>query len=244
MYRVYTEVGGQTQEIIDTPIWRYFDYIKFLNLLEDSAITFAKPSSFKDDPHEGAYPWLTQKLMLQSNEQYLIGRNEQYLERSFVSCWHQSDLESTAMWGSYSHARQGLAVRTAPRKLLEALDEDEMTYIVGAVKYVDIENMHLNSSDISEPLFYKRRQYSHEKEFRVTVQDGIGENHRCYERLDKPALKVKIADLNYFIDRIVAAPGTEAWQIETMQKLLGRYQLTCRIDRSELDKPRLVEKDG
>src|SRR4028118_1989759 len=68
------------------------------------------------------------------DESYLAG--QQQLHETYVSCWHENDGESEALWRLYCGTTPGIAVQTSFGRLLYAL-RDEPDIAVGRVEYVD-----------------------------------------------------------------------------------------------------------
>src|SRR5687767_13377849 len=88
----------------ETQVWRYMDFPRFVALLEDHALFFARSTTMAD-PWEGAfgdanhelrpdvYGDLYDKVVPAFREAF-----KQLRDRVFLSCWHASAVESAAMW--------------------------------------------------------------------------------------------------------------------------------------------------
>lgn len=83
-----------------------------------------------------------------------------------VSCWHQSDSDSNAMWKIYSNSGFGVAISTTVSKLKSILKGPNMT--IYFVKYIKDDNFHKEGNPVSG-IFVKRNSFSHEKEIRGVI---------------------------------------------------------------------------
>jgi hypothetical protein len=108
-------------------LWRYMDLARLLSLLEARSLFFPRITTL-DDPYEG---YLTKPTVgtvsvipdgLSNSERQarkeLIAKNLRTLAgfRTLlcVSCWHQNDVESAAMWALYLKSGEGIAIRARP----------------------------------------------------------------------------------------------------------------------------------
>lgn len=139
------------QPEVDSYIWRYFPLDKFLCLITSSQLFFAKASSF-EDPFEGDYGSAAkQKIHEQyGDEQYLRDFNtSKFLkQRTYISCWHENQHESDAMWKLYGNAIAIKAKFANIQKLLiwsgsEIKYSGRINYIDYATEYVNVETSYL-----------------------------------------------------------------------------------------------------
>ena len=97
----------------DAILWRYMDFTKFVSLLEKRALFFARADQL-GDPFEGAIPinniksrYTSLKPKLSAKEILMYEHLRIELRRlTLISCWHESNHESEAMWKIYSSAKQ------------------------------------------------------------------------------------------------------------------------------------------
>jgi len=160
-------------ELIDTPIYRIFPIGRFIQVLTKKELTLVKPKKW-DDPFENA---LLSSDFLVGNEKATIAAKDSV----YGQCWtlHR---ETDAMWRIYSQSKDGVRLRTTPRKLLTALkthvDEfADLTCFVGKVEYKtkpelleifgQINVVSTDGTGIAQSLLYKRREFSHEREVRL-----------------------------------------------------------------------------
>ena len=164
--------GGPTYDIkvpsFDTTLWRYLDFAKFVSLLEDRTLFFARADKL-GDPCEGAWSDANLRLledgkkMAQDNKDVsnwieawrLIVRNAR-AERRFtlVNCWHAIEHESEAMWRLYSGIGYGLAIRTDFKTLVHSFT-DRVPDIIANVEYLSYEDQ-LMPWSMQAPFLHKR----------------------------------------------------------------------------------------
>lgn len=75
-------------------LWKYFDLAKFTFLLQKQALHFCRGDKF-DDPFEGSYPLSAIDVFETGSTSYSAKAWKEFVA---VSCWHNSDIESDAMW--------------------------------------------------------------------------------------------------------------------------------------------------
>jgi hypothetical protein len=174
-----------TDESPELPLWKYFRPERFAEALASRRLYFASATQF-EDPFEGAVAVLPHDWPVDPRyaEPEMGERAFEQLRRlAKVSCWHQADYESDAMWKLYASSRMGVAVRTTVSRLTAALEpfrlapryaEEEPW--CGSVKYVDLRAVRLRSS-MEERFFYKHRAFEWEREFRVMISLRLAEEY-------------------------------------------------------------------
>jgi len=85
-----------------------------------------------------------------------------------ISCWHQNEHESEAMWKLYSASGQGIAIESTDVKLKKAIT-DTKGLIIDKVRYMDFDNDPIEKGHRHYRLFLKRKSFDHERELRATV---------------------------------------------------------------------------
>jgi hypothetical protein len=105
---------------------------------------------------------------------------------ALVSCWHENERESVAMWRLYVSGREGVAIKTTVGRLARVLSAGRELKI-GRVVYRDINppddagvfatvfdgasNRWGEILNVERPLFRKNRGYEHEREVRAVIYD-------------------------------------------------------------------------
>src|SRR6266704_1536349 len=108
---------------LDSPIWRYVDIAKFLDLLSTSQHYFARADNLSD-PFEGSWPLLgierRRKRYTEDSEATFNYAGREFVGGTYLNCWHLSPHESAAMWNLYSGASKGIAIRSTCQRIIDA----------------------------------------------------------------------------------------------------------------------------
>jgi hypothetical protein len=246
-------------------IWRYMDFPKFVDLLDDSALFFCRADKL-GDPFEGSYTKpLANKLPGKDDEffQFINDKEAalqmkmQSLKResqvrqwfstfTFVNCWHLSENESAAMWRLYLKSGEGVAIKSTFNKLKDCFFFERHEINIGMVEYVDYDNYEWPLDNYFYPFLHKRKSFEHEKELRAI----IAEFPRVKEIEIKPGVKMRTSnlsrppfrngikakvDLDMLINEIYLAPTSPKWQYRLIKSLLRKYKLDKEVYRSKLD---------
>ncbi len=160
---------------LDAILWRYMDFTKFVSILENRTLFFARADKL-GDPFEGSFPkknatlrtTLTPNLSKEDIFKYahVMERLTRY---TFISCWHESKYESESMWNRYANQNSGIAIRTNPDALEKCFITNEQIHI-GQVQYVDYDNDTIPEDNGLVPYLYKRKNFESEREVRAIVQ--------------------------------------------------------------------------
>jgi hypothetical protein len=156
-----------------------------------------------------------------------------------MSCWHEADEESVAMWDLYQRDGRGVAVQSTWGDLTASL-RSERTIDGGRISYVDYDTTFINERNVFGPFMHKRRHFSHEKEVRLIMltgeklpnPSGDGTSMAIPEG---PALLVPV-DLGRLINAVYVAPGAPRWQYDLIVKVVRRYgHQELEVRQSDLD---------
>jgi len=210
-----------------TILYKYLDVAKFTSLLQKQALHFCRGDKF-EDPFEGSYPLSAINIFNGGDNGYDSKKWRKFVA---VSCWHNSDVESDAMWRIYTYNKQGVAIVTTVEKLTQSVDN--LAYIK-AVEYIDFikDNPQiLIPSDVFE---YKRKAYIHENEIRaiitkyprMEIKNGMPETSKPLPGKEIPESGILIdLDLSVFIDKIIVTPYSESWFLDVIKGLVKQYDL-------------------
>jgi hypothetical protein len=235
-------------------IRRYIDFTKFVSLLEEQALYFARVDKLSvADPFEGSYAsWNLAadqlsfeqvKSVLESdspvkderswkqfkaNRKWLRSLIRAQQSRTFVNCWHIGGTESAAMWRLYVTSGAGIAIESTVGRLKQSITRDlgDHFVFIGTVKYIDYANQFLPENDFLIPFFHKRLSFEHEKELRAAIQLGRVEAGR-----DAFTLGV---DVDTLISGVRVTPSAEAWFADLVRKMTARYGLKIEVRQSDL----------
>ena len=216
-------------------LWRYMSLEKFIHMLQFHGLFFPFPGKL-NDPYEGSLPAPTVKRLRLLNAAELIENSTK--KGHVVSCWHEMDHESEAMWRLYAGRGSGIAVKTTFESLMESLapgwiDDPHPTTMAGRVSYVDYDTDDIPVLN-GMPLFYKRKSFSHEKEVRV----ARFENESNYSRSI-----TMLVTLDMLIHEVVVSPMAEDWEFGIVKETTKRFDeaLAQRVRQSDIAKPTTLE---
>lgn len=236
----------------DTTLWRYMDFAKFVAMLKDNALWFARVDRL-GDPFEGArgirpkqdewkkycleyfrnailsIPGGPTEAILKNIDQEaerLYFETEQTLQedvkRSFASCWHANEGESEGLWRLYCPPPVPGVAITTKFSKLDSTIDCTWEVRFGHVQYIDFSKGFAGTYD---RLFWKRSSLSHEREVRGVIQDRSIPT-------DCEGLAIKF-DLDC-IDCVVLSPYAPIWFGDVVCETMGKFGLRVRVEPSEL----------
>ena len=230
-------IAARQMEVLSAPsleaaIWRYYPLDRFLALLTARELFFAPASGF-EDPYEGDYGAASKDAIRRDfgDGQYLRDFNtSEFLQaHTYISCWHENDHESDAMWKLYGRS---IAVKSTFGTISKLLTWSETEVKKGGrVNYIDYSVKPVNVEASYLPYFFKRLAFRHEREVRFLIQE-----HR-YDWDDFPAPSAgKRVSLNLNVDilEIVVAPTVEAYVADAIEKVVRSLDVHVPIRRSTL----------
>lgn len=234
---------AQEPEESDT-MWRYMDIARFLSLLEDSELNFARADQMQDK-WEGVYGQYNQQMRpkLYGEEHEEVARGLTALvsanvKSTYLNCWHKSEFESAAMWDIYQRDGRGVAIRVSWAKLTASLIDDRVIH-GSLVRYVNYESEFIPESSVYAPFFFKRQSFGHEGEVRLLFKDDVttpilGHPGQFVQTgFHGPSIRVKV-DLKKLIDAVYVAPESPKWIEELIRKLIARYGRDFPVFNSDL----------
>jgi hypothetical protein len=234
-------------------IWRYIDLAKFLDLLGRSHIYLPRLDKLqRDDPFEGNVP---DGIFSNSPLAEHITKIRALVETTaFVSCWHQNDHESVAMWKIYSD--EGLAIQSTVGRLARAVNINrDWALTISAVRYGDRwweRRTREGHMDIMGAVVTKREAFEYEREIRAVcikmppdTTSEVGEPYVDLNFSGHPTglyVPVNVATL---VERVYVSPGKPRWFKELVLDLMGRMDADCiPVESSVLDdRPDLLDQE-
>jgi hypothetical protein len=238
-------------------IWRYMDVSKLAALLATHALFFVRADTF-DDKWEGTVSpndltaWgnmVVAREESQENRDKLIRNYPLIFQKSrqhtYISCWHQNDGESAAMWKLYLKSGEGIALQTSFGLLRSELDQSTRPIRIGRVRYCDYKKDSIPGgqprkigvayvSGLFAPFIHKRLGFLHENEVRAVFQDSYNSVDDLPESEFGLPVTVNVEKL---VENVYVAPGTPAWLRDTVQSVLNKFEIDLRIQPSEFDEP-------
>lgn len=228
------------------------DLAKFLSLLEDRALYFARADKL-GDPFEGAAgiveqqpvwdehyrAWFRQSMLtvpglespteeqIEKDATRLLGEMRAAMEherqRNFANCWHANSVESEALWRLYCPPpHPGVMIETTV-DALEASLGDEADVEIGHVQYLDFKTAFAGPY---ERIFTKRKSLNHEAEVRAVF--------KRMSMKDPPNGLMMSVDLEQLVKSVVPSPFSPPWLHGLLDKMLKRHALDLPLRESEL----------
>ncbi len=226
-------------------IWRYLDFAKFVSLINDRAVFFARADRFKD-PFEGSYCKNVTEVRTEyyrldeESSPFLIGASEYaraMRSHTLISCWHMNDSESDAMWKLYIKNDPGIAIQSTFERLRDCFNsyQDHSVYI-GIVKYIDYDKDTISEGNTFTPYLFKRKAFEHERELRAVI-DASRESKHPLSPAHEYGMNVPV-DLELLIENIYLSPLSGKWVGDLVESFLNKYKLKVQIRQSNLaDRP-------
>jgi hypothetical protein len=152
-------------------LWRYLDLGRFLWMLETQSLYFARLAEF-NDRFEATLPAGLRERLNRTPSSFLDKMYQLYADRSVITCWHENEYESEAMWSLYTSGPEGVAIKTNVGRVRAAMRGGPSNLLIARVRYID------HARDDPEegpafapetPLFCKRRGLEHEREVRFAI---------------------------------------------------------------------------
>ena len=257
-YEYHTELSTPSD---DTILWRYMDFARFVNLLDERTLWFSRADQF-EDPLEGSHTdaelavLSTLPLIPETNEnmgaQYIRMANAMR-KAGFISCWRADSSESLAMWDLYGKGSGIVAIKTTVGRLKAQFARIEHRVFLAKVKYVDWGS--LPGDDGNALVMYTRKDlsYTHETEVRAIIW-GILSFPQKYEAeasnvhafgnvqvLEKeiPPLGVTVPiEPAELITEVIVGPREKPWVRGLVENVLRRYGLSISVSSSNRLTPR------
>ena len=266
---MYEPHAGLPCEISDeVVIWRYLDFTKYVDLLTWQSLWFARLNRL-GDPFEGTYPAENHARFTRMAMQELEGLRDATKEErdhrfnvvkgsagwtsrhngfcTYVSCWHNNNYESAAMWKLYLKSDEGIAIRSTTRRLVNCLAQCPERIFVSKVKYIDFGTEAIENDrgvwNALDGIIHKRVSFAHEREVRAFMYKpelfapAEEETTMNLERSTPPGYSIGI-DLSTLVESVYVSPTAADFFYELVKTVSARFHLSAPINRSVLgEKP-------
>ncbi len=192
-----------SEEDLDTVVWRYLTFPKFIHLISYRALWFSR-LRYLIDEFEGAMPKKTIKALQKQHDKFRHlfpwpQAQKQFDEMEMknvedgknlqaVNCWFMGDNGSQRMWDEYVGTSEGVAIRSTVRKVRGSIFLPSEFSFIGKVKYIDFENCEMTSYHGSQA--YRRaflkdaNKFKHESELRICTMNL--RTQVCLDPIGKP----------------------------------------------------------
>ncbi len=244
----------EAPEDLNTRIWRYMGFTKFVSMLENGGLFFSR-ADWLGDPFEGSLPKHSEiefraslkswyNLPDEEIQRMMAADTHFYRKWMMVNCWHENQYESAAMWNLYAKSNEAIAICSTFAKLRDALDKE---CHVGIVQYIDYDQESFPRDNIFWPFVHKRLSFAHEMEIRALkhpapwneLDAGTKWTNGRWRIADStfqppPGVWQKLS-LEDLIEEIRVAPTSQQWFKDLVQQTLKRYSLDKPVKQSSLD---------
>jgi hypothetical protein len=161
-----------------------------------------------------------------------------------VSCWHQNQDESDAMWALYAHRDAGVAIRTTVGRVLQAFAASKRSIFLAKVNYDSANNLTALTSGIFGSLLIKRHAFHHENEVRIIAltPDGYeapewSEDNQRYNidvaKQVSPGVYIE-CDIDALIEEVVVSPLMPMHTYQAIEEITKRLRPTTTVRKSNL----------
>src|SRR5208283_350515 len=212
-------------------LWRYINLAKLIDILSTRTLHFAALNSFEDQ-YEGTVPIGWQSPIMVPSEQVSVPAGPDGLEsvdipidegdflkdekirgEMFVSCWHNSEHESAAMWHQCSRG-SGIAIKTTSDRLVEALQKAEEEVEIAPIGYTEVAPPFLPHKLIAGTSWtVKLPIFDYEKEVRAAVRRAS---------VDQKGLRISVG-VEALIEEIYISPELAGFRDAVADAVNNRY---------------------
>lgn len=155
-------------------------------------------------------------------------------EYIYVSCWHHSHFECSAMWQLYGAEKNSVCIFTSIEKLEQQMiyNESFSDLKLKNVNYIDHTKAQFGQ-DCLDPFLSKALPFSFEKELRIVAFNSeINLNDVGVNKTS--GINIKLHSLQELIDKIVVSPNSDSWFKKCVEILCNTYGLNVEVEESSL----------
>ena len=227
MYKEHEHLETVLDDIV---LWKYMDFLKFVNILTTNQIWFNKINCF-EDVYEGTYPVANKALRdkIYNGDpppQCVYDTAEEYeRQRLYILCFHNNEYESAAMWNLYAN-NAGVAIKTSGKRLKNCFNNELKNIYITPVDYIDYERDFLPEGNAFYLGTHKRKSFSHENEIRCMY-------FNTGDVLDDKGQYINI-DVTELIEEIYVSPYAPEYMADTLKVLVKKFGHNIPITKSPL----------
>lgn len=243
MYKVHPQIFPPNN--IKETIWRYFDFTKYISLLDKRSIFFCRVDRLSD-----AYEMSLPIENFNDNIEFLK-ENKSSIYKAFsgkltedvflniiayikstvlVNSWSINKYESAAMWKMYSKSNLGLAITSSFEKLCEAFKYTTDDVLIGIVNYLDYDIEKIEFDTIFGYVMHKFNSYNYENELRAIITNQVD----GFTPLFEYGKYVNI-DLESLIDKVYIAPNSPEWFYDLVVSTTKKLGYNFEFKKSRLN---------
>ena len=152
---------------------------RLIEIIITGTIHLANVSTFQDNHEHRVQTQIIEKIALGLDPEESKKCRERFkdiISKAVVSCWHESDHESIAMWRIFAPGGCGAAIQTTVQGFREALQTDQAVSI-RRVQYIDYDREIPNLNSGFGTLLCKRKMFDFEKEIRAIMLNDEPRQH-------------------------------------------------------------------
>jgi hypothetical protein len=226
-------VNRDTELKDGSPIRRYMDLPKFVDLLRSKALYLRRADSFTDKFEGALTPSIRKAIDSAHKANKLAESADVFYQRcrqgTFVSCWTFGAKDNMGLWQLFGGTSNSVAISTTGERVTKmCLGWQEQALII-KVKYIDhFENPDMIIGSYTDPLRFKHEAFDFEREVRVIVP-----RQKDWKK-NPVGIQLNIGDLDDLITNVIVAPDAEPWFYEMVQDLGRRYGLKAQVKMSQL----------
>ena len=230
-------------------LWRYMSFAKFVSLMDRKALFFSLVGDMEDRYEGFIYPPIPREQGGRLQQAERLGQDmlRKIARTALISCWTESDHESSLMWEAYAGA-EGVAVRTTFESLQDSIRSvAELPVTFGQVEYVDYRRNEVPRFGWA-PLFHKRMEYRGEGEVRAILpgppfQESVLQLHPevpdiCLDP-DVAEQRGRYVPVNIeiLVKQVVLPPHAAPWFDQAVKSVIHGSPIRLRTTRSVIESP-------
>jgi hypothetical protein len=211
----------------ETTIWRYMDFMKFVDMLDSAALYFTNAAEFEDVYDCSVIPfWENDGLKI---DQRCLKKIELIKQSTFVNCWRIDKDVSDISWRSYLKSDTGVAIKSSIKDLTESFFTPEsqnfdvriskVCYGHENVKRRNTEKEVFNVTD-AQIVKAKKKCFAHENEVRAFMTFN--------EEKKEKGILVKV-DLNRLINAVYVSSRSPDWIYSLVKRVSEKYGLKSEV---------------
>ncbi|MBU4509648.1 MAG: hypothetical protein L6305_08530 [Actinomycetia bacterium] len=248
MYTPHTKLEINNSD--SSKIWRYMDFEKFKNMIEDASLYFCRADKLGEKweailPLETIKKFSLEEKKITSSNGNIYSPIEWHKSRELrshlINCWHVNNDESYEMWKTYTSknniiSTKSIAIQSTIGRLKNSFHKTKERIWIGEVKYVDHNILepknrvfNINSPNTLEVFFLKRKEFKQEQELRAVINQAFSEHK------SEIGINVK-CNLNELIVKIILSPTSNEVLLSNVNKIINRYGFKLKVTKSELSK--------
>jgi hypothetical protein len=226
-------------------IWRYLDFTKYVSLLDQRSLFFARADNlgdrFEGSITAGNLAAIKQRLLHLSPDDQIKGLGyytdlfRRAVTEMAISSWHMNEHESAGMWKLYLLSHEGVAIQSSFSRLVDSVAGSPHEVMIGEITYIDYSRERMPEDNVFWPFLHKRKSFEHERELRALVwkPQEVKVKGGKQEPVIDAGVSVEV-DLERLVEHVYVAPTAPGWLRELVKSVSLRYGLHREPVRSDL----------